>query len=254
MCRAAGPGRFQPDQRHGVCARPSGGLRRLAPDGQSRLGLGRCAALFQEIAAPRRRWRRGRSRASCHRRQASWSPIRKCGIRRRAISSRPACGSACPATPTTTRRNRKASASCNSPSAAGAAHSTAAAFLDDAARAAESQHRHRRAGAPHRVRGQARHRRRILPRRRDAPRDRRARGDPVRGRDRFTQAAVAVGYRSGRRVAGSKASRRSMNCPASAAIFRTISIFTTRLIRRPTARSTPNCTGCGCCITAPIIC
>ena len=35
------------DQRHGLCARPCARLRRLAPAGQCRVGLGRCAAVFQ---------------------------------------------------------------------------------------------------------------------------------------------------------------------------------------------------------------
>ena len=61
------------------------------------------------------------------------SPIR-CIIRRRAISSRPACGSACRVIPTTTRPSRKASAFCNSPSATAAVTAHRAAFLADAAR------------------------------------------------------------------------------------------------------------------------
>ena len=46
------------DQRDAVSARASGGLRRLAADGAEGLGLGRCAALLQEVRGLRRRPKR----------------------------------------------------------------------------------------------------------------------------------------------------------------------------------------------------
>src|SRR6056297_2971691 len=51
-----GSGRVQFDQRDAVSARSGCRLRRLAADGQYRLGLGRCAALFQTLGGLRR-WR-----------------------------------------------------------------------------------------------------------------------------------------------------------------------------------------------------
>ena len=53
MAARPGDGRLELDQRHALCARRAGRLRRLGADGRSRLELRRRAALLQEVRALR---------------------------------------------------------------------------------------------------------------------------------------------------------------------------------------------------------
>ena len=90
-----GAGRLLVHQRHDLHARPGARLRPVAADGQSRLGLGRRAALLQEA-----------SRTS-----GRWSPTPSTGCTRAAAngasSSRASAGRS--STPSATRRPRPAS-------------------------------------------------------------------------------------------------------------------------------------------------
>ena len=152
------------DQRHDLCPRPARGFRPLGPARQSRLVVGRRAALFQarrELAGGRQRFPRiGRAAADlAYLRQAGAVRADHPGRASRPVSNTARTSTAC------RRARRAASAGCSRPGAAGAAQSAARTYLRPALRRPNLHARHRRAGASRAVRRQARGRGRILARR-----------------------------------------------------------------------------------------
>ena len=118
------------DQRHDLHARPGARLRPLAPAGQPRLGLGRRAALLQEL----RGLCRGRRRDARRRRRVARRAAAPVLGDPRCLPRRRRRGRHSRKSPTSTAATTRAAATSRSTSSSGVRWSTAKAFLRPAMR------------------------------------------------------------------------------------------------------------------------
>ncbi len=212
-----GFGRLLLDQRHDLHARPGGRLRPLAPAGLGRLGLGRRAAVLQEVRGPRPRARRG-----------AWGGRRVAGRGDAHLLGDPGClprGGGRGRHPQDhrlqSRRQRGLRLLPGQP-AARRALEHGEGVPAAGALAPEPHGPDPRPGDPDRARRAARGRPGGPPGGRYGPRRGAGRAGARERRDRLAAAPAALGHRAGRAAAGRAASHPGTSCQASARTCRTI--------------------------------
>ena len=192
LAAGQGAGRIVVHQRHALRARPARGLRRLAADGLSRLGVGRRGAVLQEGRAPGARRRRPARRGRPPERRGHDRRTR--GLRRRHRGRRAGGGSPREG-PQRRRSGGRGLVSGDPEERRPLVHRRRLPSPRHEAR--QSARRDRRPGHPRPLRGQARRGRRIPPGR-AAPYDPRPQGGDPGGRgDQLAPAPAAFRHRAG---------------------------------------------------------